>query len=41
MNNLTVNISTEILAKYDNYIVLAVYMDGKFSNTLTIDLNSL
>lgn len=40
-SKITVKIETEIIAEYENYIVLALYMDGKFSGTLTADLDEL
>lgn len=40
-STLTVKLHSEVIAEYENYVVLAVYADGKFSCTLTIDLDEM
>jgi hypothetical protein len=35
---LTVKVTTEIIAEYEQYIVMAIYLNGKFSKVFTIDL---
>jgi len=37
--NLTVKIHCELLAEYESYVVLAMFIDGKFSKVLTINLD--
>jgi hypothetical protein len=39
IGKITVKLHTEVIAEYENYVVLALYVDGKFSSTLTIDLD--
>lgn len=37
--NLTVKINCEILAEYESYVVLAMFIDGKFSKVLTVNID--
>lgn len=41
ISKITVKLQSEIIAEYENYVVFALYADGRFSGTLTIDIDQL
>lgn len=40
-NQLKVKLDAVLIAEYENYIVYALYMNGKFSSAITMNLDEM
>lgn len=41
MENIKVKLKAVLIAEYQNYIVYALYINGKFSRTITMDTDEM
>lgn len=41
LNKIKVKLDSILIAEYENYVVYAIYINGKFSSTLTINLDEV